>query len=191
MYALTPGKGIFAHREPNGVLHTYVTFKKPREWVDGVASSDRKSARARVAQEFKDWAPELVALIADGETPLVARSLHVLPQDQHWDHVAGVTLLGDAAHLNPPDGEGANWAMYDGAELEGCSPNTGRTPKQPSRNMKRHSSPEWRGRLWRHAKPSRRASVTRRLKACSAFLQAIGRTRKRSGCEGWVSQDKS
>src|SRR5882757_4826523 len=30
LFALAPGKGILAHREPNGVLHTYVEFSKPK-----------------------------------------------------------------------------------------------------------------------------------------------------------------
>jgi 2-polyprenyl-6-methoxyphenol hydroxylase-like FAD-dependent oxidoreductase len=115
--ALAPGKGIMAHREPNGVLHTYVAVDKPEDWIARIDFSDPAAALARVAEEFDGWAPALTALITDGETDPVPRPLHALPVDHRWDRVPGVTLLGDAAHLMVPSGEGANLAMFDGAEL--------------------------------------------------------------------------
>jgi 2-polyprenyl-6-methoxyphenol hydroxylase-like FAD-dependent oxidoreductase len=117
MCALTPGKGITAHREADGVIHTYVQLARPEEWFAGVDFSDAAAATARIAAEFEGWAPELLALVTDGEKPPAARMIHSLPEDHSWDRVSGVTLIGDAAHLMTPSGEGANLAMLDGAEL--------------------------------------------------------------------------
>ncbi|MEH0419538.1 FAD-dependent oxidoreductase [Streptomyces sp. B21-083] len=117
MYALTPGKGLGAHRERGGTLHTYVMLNEPRDWFADIDLTDSAAATARIAQEFDGWAPELTALITEGETTPVLRTLNTLPVGHRWDRVPGVTLIGDAAHLSIPNGEGANLAMYDGAEL--------------------------------------------------------------------------
>ncbi len=117
LYALAPGRGIFVHREAGDLLHAYVALKRPAEWFAAIDFADPSSARARVAAEFTDWAPALTALITDGETAPVLRALHALPVGHRWARVPGVTLLGDAAHLAPPAGEGANLALLDGAEL--------------------------------------------------------------------------
>lgn len=74
LLANVPGKGIQAHRETGGTLHTYVALSRPQDWFAGIDFTDAAAA-------------------------------------------TGVTLLGDAAHLSPPNGEGANLAMYDGAQL--------------------------------------------------------------------------
>jgi len=117
LYALVPGKGFLAHREAGDTIHTYVVLHRSAEWFDAIDFSDAPVAKARVAAEFDGWAPDLLALITDSESAPVLRSIYELPDDHRWNRVAGVTLLGDAAHATVPGGDGANLAMLDGAEL--------------------------------------------------------------------------
>lgn len=117
MYALTPGRGIVAHREVGNVLHAYVELTRPAEWIDTLDFSDAPSTSARIAKGFDGWAPHLTDLITGSDTTPVARKIFALPDGHRWRPTPGVTLLGDAAHLMPPSGDGANLAMFDGAEL--------------------------------------------------------------------------
>lgn len=113
----TPDDGINAHRESGDTVHTYVELSRSLDWFAAIDFGDPAAAAARIAEEFDGWAPELTALITDGDTDPVLRPHYTLPVGLRWARVPGVTLVGDAAHLTAPNGEGANLAMLDGAEL--------------------------------------------------------------------------
>ncbi|RSM63126.1 FAD-dependent oxidoreductase [Amycolatopsis sp. WAC 01376] len=113
----TPGMSIHGHRERGDTLHGYVELTKPLEWFDDIDFSDAEAAKARIAAEFRDWSPELTALITESDVAPIHRPAYALPSGLRWARVPGVTLLGDAAHLALANGEGANLAMLDGAEL--------------------------------------------------------------------------
>jgi 2-polyprenyl-6-methoxyphenol hydroxylase-like FAD-dependent oxidoreductase len=117
LFALAPGQGFLAYRGRGGTLHAYVQLKLPLDWLAGIDVADGTAVSARVAAEFDGWAPELTALITESDTAPVVRPLYRLLAGHRWARVPGVTLIGDAAHLAPPNGEGANTAMQDGAEL--------------------------------------------------------------------------
>lgn len=114
---MTSRKLLLAHREGDGNLHAYLWLSRPLDWFAAIDFADPAAATARILREVDGWAPELAALIADSDTDPVCRPHYALPIDHRWARVAGVTLIGDAAHLQPPNGEGANLAMQDGAEL--------------------------------------------------------------------------
>ncbi|WP_235994532.1 FAD-dependent oxidoreductase [Nonomuraea montanisoli] len=110
---------LSAQRNSGGHIRVYAGLVAPYDWhvTAGVDLDDAAAVRDHLLTVFDGWHDSLLDLIRESDGGFVNRPLHVLPAGHTWDHVPGVTLLGDAAHLMPPAGIGANLAMLDGADL--------------------------------------------------------------------------
>ncbi|MFI9235401.1 FAD-dependent oxidoreductase [Streptomyces sp. NPDC053079] len=117
MSAKAGRRSLVLQRNSNGHVRAYITFRGPQEWHTGLDLADTDSVRARLLAQYQGWHESLLGILRDNEGGFINRPMYVLPVPHSWQRVRGITLLGDAAHLMPPVGVGANLALLDGAEL--------------------------------------------------------------------------
>jgi 2-polyprenyl-6-methoxyphenol hydroxylase-like FAD-dependent oxidoreductase len=118
-WLLGTDQAVAAQRCGDGRVRVHFTFNTPEAWLadGGIPFGDPAATRAALNARFAGWPPQVAALIADCDDTIETRSIATLPVGLTWAPVRGVTLLGDAAHLMPPVGHGANAALRDAAEL--------------------------------------------------------------------------
>ena len=102
---------LAAQRIGDGSLRVGISLR-----ADDCAIDTYRSKRA-LLDMFGEWDPRLTALIEAADNAPAPRPIETMPTGTRWASRPGITLIGDAAHLMPPVGEGANQAMLDAAEL--------------------------------------------------------------------------
>ncbi|WP_329170353.1 FAD-dependent monooxygenase [Streptomyces decoyicus] len=117
MSAKAGRRSLVLQRNSNGHVRAYINFRGPQDWHSGLDLADTEAVRARLLAQYQGWDESLLAILRDNEGGFINRPMFVLPAPHTWRRVPGITLLGDAAHLMPPVGVGANLALLDGAEL--------------------------------------------------------------------------
>ncbi|KAJ5814155.1 uncharacterized protein N7503_000905 [Penicillium pulvis] len=109
-------------------VETPETFTQPGGEAD---VNDMAKARETMNRLYANWAPHLRAFVADAEGPWRPWPLYRLDKDlflpaalrhgemgeKFWTRTPGVVVLGDAAHVTTPNGEGVNHAMMDAKVL--------------------------------------------------------------------------
>ena len=116
------GRALICQRNGNDSIRIYAAVRQPETWVNDCGIDWQQPGLARrdfMEHCFGDCHEDLKRVIAvEASDGLIARPLFMLPIGFKWEPHAGVTLLGDAAHLMTPfAGVGVNVALADALSL--------------------------------------------------------------------------
>jgi 2-polyprenyl-6-methoxyphenol hydroxylase-like FAD-dependent oxidoreductase len=114
-FALGDSMGLMMHRDSNAHIGFYAAFRADEH---AMAAKSEDVIKAELLTMFDGWSERLLNLIRRSDQVVAVRGIYMLPVGHRWKHRAGVTLVGDAAHvMSPFGGDGANFALLDAAEL--------------------------------------------------------------------------
>jgi len=124
LMAMGAGATIAAQPRGDGGLTFYAASLYPENWVStsGIDFNKPEEVRAYLIEHFANWNPVFFTLF-EACKHFVLRPLNYFPLEERWETRGNLTLIGDAAHLMPPNGEGVNLAMLDALELSECLTN--------------------------------------------------------------------
>ena len=105
----------------------YVAVREPEDWLDTYAggiftnidTSNADAVKDHILKLFPGWDSTILDSVRNADPDsIISRRIYALPYPHTWESKAGITLLGDAAHLMSPfAGEGVNLAMIDAMDL--------------------------------------------------------------------------
>jgi len=121
LIAMGIGKTIAVQPRGDGGLTFYASSQYPENWIEtsGIDFNNNEEVAAYLVKFYEDWNPLFFTLFK-ACPQFVPRPLNYFPLDQSWETKDNLTIIGDAAHLMPPSGEGVNTAMLDALELSEC-----------------------------------------------------------------------
>lgn len=100
------------------IIATWKLDDSDKDWQPKTKSGTVEFSRAKniVLEKLATWDKRLTYALErtpSDSTLVQSWNYQHLPQGLKWEHRKGIVLIGDAAHLAPPDGEGVNQALLD------------------------------------------------------------------------------
>ncbi|MBC7806763.1 MAG: FAD-dependent monooxygenase [Akkermansiaceae bacterium] len=111
---------IFVQRCSHDLILLYYSMVVAQDWPasGGFALDDSDAVLDAIKAAYKDWSPELLAMLTQVDGKFNRWPLSVMPPDYQWETQPGLAMVGDSSHAMPPfTGKGVNLALLDSLEL--------------------------------------------------------------------------